>query len=108
MAVQTPPHTNSEQNVNSAAMDREPNQNPQDVGRGEDAALYKNAEGPQTGGNRAFHMNDRRDNQPKSIDEGSSVIASSNSRLPQNDQQGITNRPGSEERERQKKVIGGS
>lgn len=107
MAVQTTPHTNSEQNVNSAAMDLEPNQNPQDVGRGEDAALYKNADGAQTGGTRAFHANDRRDNQPKSIDEGSAVIASSSSRLPQNDQQGITNRPGSEERERQQKVIGG-
>ncbi len=37
MAVQKTPHTNSQQNVNSAAMDLEPNQSPQDVGRGEDA-----------------------------------------------------------------------
>lgn len=106
MAVQKTPHTNSEQNVNSAAMDLEPNLNPQDVGRGEDAALYKNADGAQTGGTRAFHANDRRDNQPKSIDEGSATIASRTSRLPHDDQQGVTNRASSEERERQAKVLG--
>ena len=107
MAVQKTPHTNSEQNVNSAAMDLEPNLNPQDVGRGEDAALYKNADGAQTGGTRAFHANDRRDNLPKSFDEGSNLIAESRSRLPSENQQGITIRPSAEERERQAKVLGG-
>jgi hypothetical protein len=102
MAIQTTPHTNSQQNVDSAAMDMEPGINRQDLGRGEDAALYENNDGAQTGGNRAFHRNDTRDASPKS--EGDAGEESGATRLPQDGQVGITNHAG-EERERQEKVI---
>jgi hypothetical protein len=104
MAVQTTPHTNTQQNVNSAAMDLEPNQNPQDVGRGEDAKLYENADGAQTGGTRAFHATDQRDNQPKSIDEGTRLQAENTARVQRSDMPGVTTHSAGEENERQKKV----
>lgn len=104
MAVQKTPHTNTEQNVNSAAMDLEPNQSPVDVGRGEDSKLYENNAGAQTGGNRAFHANDRRDNLPKSFDEGTRVQAENTSREQKDDQPGVTTHNAGEERERQEKV----
>ena len=69
MAVQTTPHTQKEQDVNSAEMDLEPNMNPQDSLRS-DPKLYENSDGAQTAGNRSFHSTAGRDNQPKSIDEG--------------------------------------
>ncbi|HEV2575929.1 MAG TPA: hypothetical protein VGU25_01850 [Acidobacteriaceae bacterium] len=104
MAVQKSPHTNSEQNVSSAAMDLEPNLNPQDVGRGEDAKLYENADGAQTGANRAFHMNDRRDNLPKSIDEGTRLEAENTARKQHEDMPGVTTHSAGEENKRQQKV----
>ena len=106
MAVQTTPHNSTEQDVNSAEMDLEPNMNPQDVGRGDDAKLYENADGAQTGGNRSFHTTDGRDNQPKSIDEGTGLTESRHAQVPTGENQGITNSAGSKERETQEKVLG--
>ena len=106
MAVQSTPHTSTEQDVNSAETDLEPNMNTQDVGRGDDAKLYKNADGAQTGSNRAFHATGGRDNQPKSIDEGTGMTPSRHSQLPTNDGTGITNSSPEKERETQEKVIG--
>lgn len=104
MAVQKSPHTNTEQNVSSAAMDLEPNLAPQDVGRGEDAKLYQNADGAQTGENRAFHMHDRRDNLPKSIDEGTRMQAENTARMQREEMPGVTTHTAGEEKERQQKV----
>ncbi len=106
MAMQTTPHTETEQDVNSAEMDLEPSMNPQDMGRGEDAKIYENADGAQTGGNRSFHSTDGRDNQPKSIDEGTGLTESRHAQVPTGDGQGITNSVGSKERETQEKVLG--
>lgn len=103
MAVQTTPHTNTQQNVDSAAMDLEPGVSRQDVGRGEDARLYENSDGAQTGGTRAFNANNGRDHSPKS--EGDTGVESGNSKLPTGSGVGITNAP-TEERERQEKVVG--
>ena len=89
MAVQTTPHTNTQQNVDSAAMDIDAGISRQDLGQGDDAALYENNEGAQTGGPRAFHRNDNRDGSP--ISEGDP---------------GITNAGTSEERKQQEKVVG--
>jgi len=104
MAVQKTPHTNSEQNVNSAAMDLEPNQSPHEVGRGEDAKIYENADGAQTGGTRAFNANAKRDNQPKSIDEGTRLEFETRRRAQKTDMPGITTHSAAEEQERQQKV----
>lgn len=108
MAVQTTPHTQSQQNTNSAAADLEPNMNPQDMGRGEDAKIYENNDGAQTGGTRAFNANAVRDNQPKSIDEGTGMTPSlRNNQIADGDLQGVTNSPGSREHDRQEKVMSG-
>jgi hypothetical protein len=104
MAVQKTPHTNSEQNVNSAAMDLEPNQSPQDIGRGDDAKMYEKADGAQTGGTRAFNANAQRDNQPKSIDEGTRLELETRGRAQKSDKPGITTHNAGEEQERQQKV----
>lgn len=104
MAIQTTPHNNTEQDVNSAEMDLEPNMNPQDSYRS-DPDLYANSDGAQTAGNRSFHSTAGRDNQPKSIDEGTANTSPNGPTLPQGEEQGVTNSPGSKERATQEKVI---
>lgn len=104
MALQTTPHTQTQQDVNSAQDDLEPNMNPQDSYR-TDPKLYENSDGAQTGGTRAFNANAQRDSQPKSIDEGTGMTQPNGPTLPQGDTPGVTNAPGSVERARQEKVI---
>ena len=104
MAVQTTPHTNTQQNVDSAAMDRDADISRQDLGQGDDAAAYENNDGAQTGGPRAFHSNDNRDNAPSS--EGDTGVDSGNSKLPTGSGEGISNAGASEERKQQEKVVG--
>ncbi len=53
MAKQRSPHTNSQQNTNFAQTDVNPDDIPQTVGTGEDAATYANRDGAQTGGTRS-------------------------------------------------------
>ncbi len=104
MAVQTTPHTNTQQDANSAQDDLDPNMNPQDTLRS-DLSLYENTDGAQTGGTRAFNANAGRDNQPKSIDEGTNLTGPRGATLPQGDAPGVTNASGSAERKEQEKVI---
>ena len=104
MAVQTTPHTNTEQDVNSAEMDLEPNMNPQDSLRA-DPKLYENSDGAQTAGNRSFHSTAGRDNQPKSIDEGTGMTGPQSPTLPSDDGSGISSHSGKAERAEQEKVI---
>ncbi len=78
--------------------------NPEDSYRS-DPELYNNSDGAQTAGNRSFHSTAGRDNQPKSLDEGTANTGPSSPTLPQADGQGITNSGGSKERETQEKVI---
>lgn len=104
MAIQSTPHTQTQQDMNTAQPDLEPNMNPQDSYRA-DPKLYENSDGAQTGGTRAFNANAGRDNQPKSIDEGTGMTPPNGPTLPQGDAPGVTNAPGSVERARQEKVI---
>ncbi|HLI76604.1 MAG TPA: hypothetical protein VKV02_06625 [Acidobacteriaceae bacterium] len=104
MAVQTTPHTNTQQDANSAQDDLDPNMNPQDTYRA-DPKLYENSDGAQTGGTRAFNANAERDNQPKSIDEGTGLTGPQTPTLPTHGGHGITSSSGSKERETQEKVI---
>lgn len=106
MAIQTTPHTQTEQNVSAAAMDLEPGMNMQDLGRGKDAALYENNEGAQTGGTRAFNANAQRDRLPNALDERTGLTGNDPEHLPREGQAGITSHP-EQERERQEKVLGG-
>ena len=105
MAVQTTPHTETEQDVNPAQPDREPNKNPQET-LPADPKLYEHTDGAQTAGNRSFHANAGHDNQPKSIDEGTGLTESRHAQVPTDDGHGITNSSGSKERETQEKVLG--
>ena len=105
MAVQTTPHNNTEQDVNSAEMDLEPNMAPQDTLRA-DPKLYENTDGAQTAGNRSFHSTAGRDNQPKSLDEGTENTGPSGTVLPEGGGNGITNAPSGVERATQEKVVG--
>ena len=106
MAIQTTPHTETEQDVNSAEMDLEPNMAPQDMGRGADAKIYENSDGAQTAGNRSFHSTDGRDHQPKSLDEGTENTPSRHNQVPVGDTPGVSNSGGNKERETQEKVLG--
>lgn len=106
MAMQTTPHTETEQDVNSAETDLEPNMAPQDMGRGADAKIYENADGAQTGGNRSFYSTDGRDNQPKSLDPGTENTPSRHSQVPTEGGAGITSSAPDKERETQEKVLG--
>lgn len=104
MAVQTTPHTESEQNKD-VAMDLEPNMAPQDTLRS-DPKLYENSDGAQTAGNRSQHTNDGRDHEPKSLDEGTGMLQSRHNQVPVDNNQGVSNSPGNRERETQEKVLG--
>ena len=106
MAMQTTPHTQTEQGVNSDATDLEPNTTPQEMGRGDDAKTYEIADGAQTGSNRAFHATDGRDHLPKTSDEGTANTPSRHSQVPTDNGTGITSSAPSKEREEQEKVLG--
>lgn len=105
MAVQKTPHTKTRQNMDPVAADLDPNQIVQDAGRGEDAKLYENMEGAQSGGTRAFNANDVRNHAHHTIGRDAALTGSVSTRTPEGDEQGITNRSASEESARQKKVV---
>jgi hypothetical protein len=105
MAVQKTPHTQTRQNMDPAAADLDENQLAGDAGHGEDANLYRNMEGAQSGGTRAFNANDVRSHTYRRMDRSAAMTGSVNTRTPESDQQGITNRSASEESERQRKVV---
>ena len=105
MAVQKTPHTQTRQNMDPTAADLEDNQVVQDAGHGDDAKLYENMAGAQSGGTRAFNANDVRNHAHHKVDRDAALTGSVSTRTPEGDQQGITNRTVSEESARQRKVV---
>jgi hypothetical protein len=105
MAVQTTPRTQTQQNISAAQADLDPNQSIQDVGQGDDAAIYENRDGAQTGGTRAFNANATNDSLPNVLQEDAALTGRTNTRTPESPDQGITNHSASEESQRQKKVV---
>ncbi len=105
MAMQTTPHTQTQQNEDPTQADLEPNQMAQDSGQDDDAALYENAEGAQTGGTRAFNANAIRSNLPKTQPRTAALNGGIDTRTPESENQGITNHSASEESARQRKVV---
>jgi hypothetical protein len=105
MARQTTPHTQTQQNENPAQSDLEPNQMAQDSGQDEDAALYENSNGAQTGGTRAFNANATRSSLPNVESRTAAMNGGTDTRTPESEHQGITNHSASEESARQKKVV---
>jgi hypothetical protein len=108
MARNTTPHTESGQNQEFDESDLEPGVSADTVARGEDAALYSDSDGAQTGTNRgAAHVpgdgprhHDHGTHTPDTLLEGSLET-----RAPEGAGQGITGRSQSEESVGQKKVV---
>ena len=105
MAGLKTPHTQTRQNMDPAAADLDENQRVEDAGRGDDVELYRNMDGAQTGGTRAFSANDIRSNAYRTLDSTAARTGTVSTRTPESDQQGITNRSASEESARQRKVV---
>src|ERR1700712_729035 len=106
MAEQSTGHAQTQRNVDPVQTDLDANQDRQEVGRGEDAELYANAAGAQTGTNRSAHIKNamgeaRRNTEPQEVAMEGSVTT----RTPKSDSQGITNHSATEESERQEKVV---
>ncbi len=105
MAHQTTPHTESQQNRNPDQTDLEPDQLAQDAGRGPDAELYRNADGAQTGSNRAPENFPRAAEHLKTEPASAAYEGTLSTRTPQSDAPGITSHSASEESARQQKVV---
>jgi len=103
MADQTTTHTQT--NRRSDEADLEPTQLSQDVGQGEDAALYRNADGAQSGGTRAFNANASDNDLPNVLQESAAMTGKTGTRTPHGEGQGITNHPLEVESARQEKVV---
>ncbi len=93
------------QNANAVQSDLEANQDAQDAGSGGDAELYKNVDGAQTGGTRAFNANVGQGPKHNTEQFSAAQYGSVSTRTPQSDNQGITNHSASEESARQEKVV---
>ena len=103
--IQTTPHTESQGNQNRAQGDLEPNLEPGDLARGEDAALHENAEGAQTGSNRSFAHNESQGPKHSAQPETEAHTGHLTSRISDSESQGITNHSAREESVGQKKVV---
>jgi len=91
-------------NQDFVAVDLDQDQLVQDAGQGDDAQLYGNMDGAQTGGTRAFNANTGR-TPTLHVQEDAALTGTVNTRTPESDQQGITNHSASEESARQRKVV---
>ena len=99
------PHTQTHQNLNDAQDDLDLNQTLQDVGQDEDAEIYRNSDGAQTGGTRAFNANAGRSTLPNVQGETSARDGGFSTRLIESDEQGVSNHSASEEAARNAKVV---
>ena len=104
-SIQTTPHTESQQNQDRSQVDLEPHTFVQDLGHGDDAATYENAEGAQTGSNRSFAHNESQGPGHKGVPETEAHTGHLTSRTIQSDAQGISNHSASEESVGQEKVV---
>ena len=105
MPLQTTPHTQTQQNADPIGADLDPNQQAADSGREDDASLYENMDGAQTGGTRAFNANDDRSHHAHTEQRTAALNGGTSTRTPETNQQGITNHPASEENVSQRKVV---
>lgn len=105
MADQTTPHTETTQNAARVSSDLDPNQQAQDSGSGQDAGLYENMDGAQTGGTRAFNANESQGPKHNTEQFSAALSGSVNTRTPHSENQGITNHSANEESVRQERVV---
>jgi hypothetical protein len=106
MAHQRSPHTQSEQNATVTQMDLEPGTLGQELGTGEDAKIYENNEGAQTGGTRSLRHAPRGTVKHRTEPAVRAYEGSITSRIIKDpNRQGITNRSSAIENEGQEKVV---
>ena len=103
MAKETTPHTQTQQNADELASELEPLRD--EARENDDSGVYANTASSQTGGTRAFHANEERINRPDVQQESAAMTGRTNTRTPESEKQGITNRSASEESARQEKVV---
>ena len=103
MAKETTPHTQTQQNADEIASELEPLRD--EAAENDDAGVYAHSAQAQTGGTRAFHANEERINRPDVQQESAAMTGRTNTRTPESEKQGITNRSASEESARQEKVV---
>ncbi|UWZ84944.1 hypothetical protein [Occallatibacter riparius] len=106
MAKQKSPHTQSQQNTNFAQTDLNPDDMPQTVMHGEDAAAYENNDGAQSGGTRSpKHMpgaGNSHNTGPQAVAYEGSVTSRTSRDA---SKQGISNRSAESEYGGQEKVV---
>jgi len=106
MTHQRSPHTQSEQNATETQMDLEPGTLEQELGTGEDAKLYENNEGSQTGGTRSPRHAPKGSVKHKTEPAVKAYEGNLTSRTVKDpNKQGITNRSSAMENEGQEKVV---
>lgn len=105
MAIQTTPHTQTQQDTPATQADLEPNQAAQESGQDQDAALYENMDGAQTGGTRAFNANASDDDLTNTVGQDFAGSGHVTTRTPHSDMQGITSHSATQESERNEKVV---
>jgi hypothetical protein len=106
MGHQRSPHTQSEQNATETQMDLEPGTLEQELGTGEDAKMYENNEGAQTGGTRSPRHAPRASVKHKTEPAVKAFEGNTTSRTVKDpNKQGVTNRSSAMENEGQEKVV---
>jgi hypothetical protein len=105
MATQSTPHTQTQQDTPGTQADLEPNQVAQESGQDQDADIYQNMDGAQTGGTRAFNATASDDDLTNTVGQDFAGSGHVNTRTPHSDQQGITNHSANEESARNEKVV---
>ena len=107
MAIQKSPHTQSQQNTNFAQTDVNPDEMPQTVGTGDDAATYENRDGAQMGGTRSPRHSPNSSAPHKTQPAAAAYEGTLTSRVFDDPaKQGISNNSSAKEAEGQRKVVG--
>ncbi len=106
MARNTTPHTESGQNQDLDQSDLEPGISVDTVARGEDAALYSESDGAQTGMNRGpVHAPSSGHRHHSAVQPDLTLEGSLDTRAPEGEAQGISNHSQTEESAGQEKVV---
>lgn len=107
MAIQSTPHTESQQNRGEAETELEPNQIAERLERDGNDGLYANMDGAQTGMSRSAHITDVTGPKHNVLDEASAATGATAAGVGDGETQGITNRSQHAEHDGQVKVMKG-
>ncbi len=105
MAMQKSPHPNTQQDTKPEQSDLELNEQEYEVDSPADQAIYRAAEGAETGMNRSPREIDTRSERRRVEPETEAHEGSVSTRTPKQSSQGITTHSAEEESRRQEKVV---